>query len=167
MKRFFSILFVIGVLSIPAFAQPAAHVLGIRFGSGGGFGTEISYQHGLTSINRLELDLGFRSDHVHYMNQNYNYTSWGLTGLYHWVMDIDADFNWYLGAGAKLGSWNYDQGYDYKYNDGLFLAAAGDIGLEYNFPIGIQLALNARPEFALINYGTVINVGLAVRYRFR
>jgi hypothetical protein len=167
MKRILSFLFVIFILSDFASAQTSKHVLGLRFGSGDGFGTEISYQHGLTSNNRLELDLGFRNDHVNYMNERYHYTRWGLTGLYHWVMDLEGDFNWYVGAGGKLGSWNYDQGYDYKYDDGLFLAAAGDIGVEYSFPVGIQLALNARPEFGLINHGTVINVGLAVRYKFR
>ena len=167
MKNFFSTLILILFMSGFVSAQTPKHVLGLRFGSGDGFGTEISYQHGLKSINRVELDLGFRSDYVNYMGEHYNYTSWGLTGLYHWVMELNGDFNWYLGAGAKLGSWNYDPGYAYKYDDGLFLAAAGDVGLEYSFPVGIQLALNLRPEFGLINHGTVINVGLAVRYRFR
>lgn len=157
------VLFISGFAS----AQTPKHVLGIRFGSGDGFGTEISYQHGLTSSNRLELDLGFSSDHENYGGHQYNSTSWGLTGLYHWVMPLDGDFNWYLGAGAKLGSWSYDQVYDYKYDNGMFLAAAGDIGVEYSFPVGIQLALNARPEFGIINHGTAISVGLAIRYRFR
>lgn len=167
MKNCFLVLIMVLFMSGFAYAQPSKHALGLRFGSGDGFGTEISYQLGLTSVNRLELDLGFRNDHVNFNNERYNYSSWGLTGVYHWVMDINADFNWYVGAGAKLGSWNYDPGYVYDYDDGIFLAAAGDIGVEYSFPVGIQLALNARPEFGLINHGTVINVGLAVRYRFR
>ena len=74
--------------------------------------------------------------------------------------------NWYVGPGAKLGSWSYNQDFDYRYNNGLFLAAVGVIGIEYLFPIGIQVAIDARPEIGLINHGTVINVGLAVRYQF-
>jgi hypothetical protein len=79
---------------------------------------------------------------------------------------MNTNMNWYLGPGAKLGSWRYNQGNDFEYNNGFFLAAAGDIGIEYLFPVGIQLALNARPEIGLINHGTVINVGFAVRYQF-
>ena len=70
-------------------AQTAQHALGLRFGTGDGFGTEISYQHGLTSGNRLELDMGFNSNHEYYLSNRYNYNSWGLTGLYHWVSKLE------------------------------------------------------------------------------
>jgi hypothetical protein len=48
----------------------------------------------------------------------------------------------------------------------MFLAAVGDIGLEYCFPIGIQLALDARPEIGLINNGSGVNIGFSARYQF-
>lgn len=169
MKKILIILML--AISLPGFsyAQTPQHVLGLRFGTGGGFGTEISYQHGLSAKNRLELDLGFNSHYENYLSNKYNYTTWGLTGLYQWVQKIDSNVNWYLGGGAKIGSWSYDHGnvYQYKYNNGIFLAAAGDVGIEYTFPIGIQLALDARPEIGLINHGTAINVGFAVRYQFK
>jgi len=168
MKRILLLLMTVVLVSNFSFAQIARHALGLRFGTDDGFGTEISYQHGLNGNNRLEFDLGFNNYHENYMNYRYNYTSWGLSGLYHWVYKLDSNFNWYIGPGAKIGSWSYDTGYnDYRYSNGMFLAAAGDIGIEYNFPVGFQLALNARPEIGLINHGTAINVGLAVRYRFR
>jgi hypothetical protein len=169
MKKILIILMMAIFLPALSFAQIAKHVLGLRFGTGGGFGTEISYQHALSGNNRLELDLGFNSHYENYLNTRYNYTTWGLTGLYQWVQKIDNNVNWYLGAGAKIGSWSYDHGYDYqfKYNNGIFLAASGDVGIEYSFPIGIQLALDARPEIGLINHGTTINVGFAVRYQFK
>jgi len=166
-KRYFVALLAMILIANLSSAQVAPHVLGLRFGTGDGFGTEISYQHGLTSENRVELDLGFNSTHEYYLSSRYNYNSWGLTGLYHWVKKLNNDFNWYLGPGAKLGAWSYDKGYDYRYSNGLFLAAAGDIGVEYLFPVGIQLALNLRPEIGLINLGTTINVGFAVRYQFK
>ncbi|MEI7828515.1 MAG: hypothetical protein WCI31_02030 [Prolixibacteraceae bacterium] len=169
MKKILVILMIAISLPCISFAQNAKHVLGLRFGTGGGFGTEISYLHGLSDRNRLELDLGFNSHYENYLSTRYNYTTWGLTGLYHWVQKIDNNVNWYLGAGAKIGSWSYDHGINsqFKYNNGVFLAGAGDVGIEYLFPIGIQLALDARPEIGLINHGTAINVGFAVRYQFK
>jgi hypothetical protein len=164
-----TVLFILGAfaLSISSPAQIARHVLGLRFGSGDGFGTEISYQHGLSAVNRLEIDLGMNSHHENQPNGTFNYSSWGLTGLYHWVFKIENELNWYVGPGGKIGALYHEQGYEHNYQNGFFLVAAGDIGVDYSFPVGIQVALNARPEFGLINHGVNINVGLAVRYRFR
>ena len=111
--------------------------------------------------NRLELDLGFSSNHA---ADNY-YNSWSVAGLYHWVWKLDKQLYWYVGPGGKIGGWNYDR-INSSYNNGFFLAAAGDLGIEYVFPVGIQLAMNARPELGLINRGSGLNVGFAVRYQF-
>ena len=78
---------------------------------------------------------------------------------------ISDGFKWYAGPGGKLGTWN-SMIYDSRYNNGIFLSAAGDVGIEYSFPARIQVALNARPEIGLFNYGTGLNIGLAVRYQF-
>jgi hypothetical protein len=140
-------------------AQIANHALGLRLGGGGGFGTEISYQHGLSDLNRLEFDLGLASGR--------HFTAWGLTGLYQWVWKIDDGFNWYAGAGGRVGSWNWESGWGDN-GGGLFLAAAGDIGIEYAFPIGIQLSLDARPAISLVNAGDQFNSSIAfgIRYQF-
>lgn len=167
MNRIFFLLIFLAFSGYSASAQIPQHVLGLRFGTGDGVGTEISYQHGLSGKNRYELDLGFNSNHDHLGGLRQNYNSWTLTGLHHWVNKLNAEMNWYIGPGARIGSWSYNQGYSYAYSNGLFLAAAGDVGVEYIFPAGIQLALNARPEIGLINHGTVINVGIAVRYQFK
>jgi len=141
-------------------AQVADHAIGLRLGGGDGFGTEISYQHGLSSLNRLELDLG--------MHSGKSYNAWGLTGIYQWVWNIENSFNWYAGAGGKIGSWDWDSGYAGDDNGGVFLVAAGDIGIEYVFPVGIQLSLDFRPEFGLINHGDSYrnNIAFSVRYQF-
>ena len=162
MKKIFLSLITLIILGRLATAQVADHAIGLRFGSGDGFGTEISYQHGLGSFNRMELNLGFSSSHE---NSNY-YNSWSFTGLYHWVWKLDKQLYWYAGPGGKIGGFSHDQNFNNTYNDGFFLAAAGDLGIEYVFPVGIQLALNARPEIGLINHGSGINVGFAVRYQF-
>ena len=64
MKRIILVLIATISLGGLAKAQVADHAIGLRFGSGDGLGTEISYQHGLGSFNRLELDLGFSSNAV-------------------------------------------------------------------------------------------------------
>ncbi len=140
-------------------AQIANHALGLRLGGGGGFNTEISYQHGLSDLNRLEFDLGTSNARDYYV--------WGLSGLYQWVWNIDDGFNWYAGVGGIIGSWNWERGYGDN-GGGLFLAAAGDIGVEYVFPVGIQLSLDFRPAINLVNSGNSYNNSIAfgIRYQF-
>jgi hypothetical protein len=142
------------------FAQIANHAIGLRLGGGNGFGTEISYQQGLNEKNRLEFDLGVQSGTF--------YNAWGLTGLYQWVWPIQDGFNWYAGPGARIGSWNYDNRYFGSNGNGFFLAAAGDIGIEYVFPIHLQLALDLRPTINLINSGDAFNnsIAFSIRYQF-
>jgi hypothetical protein len=166
MRRIFLLFVSVMFMQVLASAQVADHALGIRFGTVYGLGTEISYQHGLSRVNRLEIDLGFSSDYYYVNDFKQEYNSWGLTGVYQWVRNIDNNLNWYYGPGGKIGSWSSNMGYNYKYNNGMFLSAVGDIGIEYCFPIGIQLALDARPEIGLINTGSGVNIGFSVRYQF-
>ncbi|MGH2667425.1 hypothetical protein [Flavobacterium sp.] len=162
MKNLFLSAFMLLGLAFTVQAQDISkNALGLRLGDNDGFGGEISYQRGLTSKNRLEFDLGWRnSNHVDAVK---------LTGLYQWVWNIDNGFNWYAGVGGGLGSWSYDHN-NYK-DDGTFLFAAGDIGIEYNFDVPIQLSLDFRPElyfnsddFRDDNFGP--DIALGIRYRF-
>jgi hypothetical protein len=171
MKRIFLFLISLTALANYASAQIEKDALGLRFGAGYGLGTEISYQYRLTSVNRIEFDFELNGNHEYiYNSQNNlsfqnNYSSLALIGLYHWVWKLNDNINWYAGPGAKLGIWN-SMIYQSSYRNGLFLSAAGDIGIEYSFPARIQLAVNARPELGIFNYGTGINVGFAIRYQF-
>jgi hypothetical protein len=138
------------------------NAIGLRLGNNDGFGTEISYQTRLSAKNRLELDLGWRSNN----NQN----DFKLAGIYQWVWKLDGGLNWYAGVGGGLGSWNYDDNYGINDN-GTFGFVAGDLGIEYNFDFPLQLSLDIRPEIYLNsssyvddNFGT--DVALGVRYRF-
>ena len=153
-------------LAISSQAQDISkNALGLRLGSNDGFGGEISYQRGLSKNNRLELDLGFR-------NSN-NVDAFKLTGIYQWVWEIENNFNWYAGIGGGLGSWSYDYnsgGNKYK-DSGTFVFIAGDIGIEYNFDIPLQIALDLRPElyfnsekYREQNFGP--DLALSLRYRF-
>jgi hypothetical protein len=104
MKKLILSVFMLVVLAFSTQAQEISkNALGLRLGDSDGFGGEISYQRGLSSDNRLELDLGWR-------NSN-NVDAFKLSGIYQWVWNIDGGFNWYAGPGAGIGNWNY------KYKD--------------------------------------------------
>jgi len=137
----------------------SSNAIGLRFGDNDGFGAEISYQHKIKDSNRLEFDLGFRD--------NKNFDIWKLTGLYQWIWNIDGGFNWYAGFGAGIG--NVDvKGFDN--DDGLFVNAAGNVGVEYNFEIPLLISLDFRPEFGIVNdFGDDdlgIDIALSLRYQF-
>lgn len=131
------------------------NALGLRIGDNDGFGGEISYQKYLSENNRLEFDLGWRdSDNV---------DAFKLVGLYQWVFPLDGNFNWYVGAGAGIGS------FDTEENDGVFALLAGDIGIEYNFEIPLLLSLDIRPELGFNdNYSDDLDldIALGIRYQF-
>lgn len=141
-------------------AQESSHALGLRFGGGDGFGTEISYQYGLSQDNRLEFDLGLKSHD--------DYDIWALVGLYEWVWEIDQGLNWYAGPGGKIGSWSWDSDYPGGSDSEFFIAAAGVVGIEYLFDFGLQLSLDFRPELGLVNHGNDFDLefGFSARYRF-
>jgi hypothetical protein len=164
-KLFLSAFLLIG-LAITAQAQDGRrNALGLRLGDNDGFGGEISYQRLLGDNNRLELDLGWR-------NSN-DYDAFKLAALYQWVWNIEGGFNWYAGVGGGIGSWSYDYDgpgpNDYD-DDGTFLFVAGDIGIEYNFDIPLQLSLDFRPELYFNddyrgdNFGP--DIALGIRFRF-
>ena len=136
------------------------NALGLRFGSNDGIGYEISYQRALKTNNRLEVDLGWRDDN--------KYNAVKLAGVYQWYWNIDGGFNWYAGVGAGISSWNYE--YQTAKARGSTLFVAGQVGIEYNFDIPLQISLDFRPEFYLNNndyrdsFGPDIALGL--RYKF-
>ena len=135
--------------------QISKNALGIRVGDNDGFGGEISYQRYLSDNNRLEFDLGFR-------NSN-NVDAFKLVGLHQWVYKLDGNFNWFVGLGAGVGS------YDGPVNDGAFALVAGDLGIEYNFNIPLMMSLDIRPELGLNNdYSDDLDldIALGIRYQF-
>ena len=137
----------------------ADNALGLRLGDNNGVGTEISYQHFLGGNNRLEADLGWSS--------RGDYDAFRLTGLYQWLWNLDGGLNWYAGLGAGLGS--VDTKNRHSEDDGLFVTAAGDIGLEYDFDFPLLLSLDFRPEIGLVNYygdDLGFDIALGIRYQF-
>jgi hypothetical protein len=162
-KLFFFFLLSVGMLSFVQAQQISPNALGLRLGDSDGFGAEISYQRALGGSNRLEFDLGWRDSN--------NWDAFKLAGLYQWVMPLDGNFNWYLGAGGGLGSYDYNDQYAFDNNvddSGTFIFAAGDVGIEYNFNIPLLLSLDFRPElgFGDFNSDLDFDIALGVRYQF-
>ena len=132
------------------------NAIGLRLGASNGFGTEISYQRALMENHRVDFDLGWSSSD--------DFDAFKLVGLYQWVMPIEGGFNWFLGAGAGIGSTSDNYNSD---DDGFFALVAGDVGLEYNFDFPLLLSLDFRPELG-INYPDDLgfDIALGIRYQF-
>lgn len=151
-KLFLAVALFIGIASFTQ-AQDLSKAIGARLGYGG----EISYQQPLSGATRLELDLGLFGG---------NHGSFLLSGIHQWVFGLADGFNWYAGLGGQVGSAWYSK--DDKW--GLGLGLAGQLGLEYNFSIPLQMSLDWRPNWLIIpsGYGFFPEQGIAlgIRYRF-
>ena len=156
MKKLHITLLLIG-LSMVGLAQVNTNAIGLRLGGNGDVnGAEISYQIGMSSQNRIELDLGFGTGNGH--NRMY------LAGIYHWDWNITDALNWYVGPGASVGFYQYDNS-----ADGINVAVGGQIGIEYDFTdkgAPILLSLDGRPMWDLLgdNSGLGWGAALGVRY---
>ncbi len=154
------VLFVLlAFFSVGAIAQVNDHAVGLRFSGGNLFGGEINYQRGLSDINRLEIGLGL---HSHSDGSGFN-----LAGIYQWVWNIDGGFNWYAGPGASLGSWSYKSGKSGTTDSGFYMGIGGQVGIEYNFDeIPLNISVDTRPMFGLMNSYNDFNLGLALALRY-
>lgn len=152
-KIIFIAVFVLG-LTTAASAQTNSKAIGIR----ALWGAEISYQHPLSGSTRLEVDLGLGGwDHGGFL----------LTGTHQWLWNLSGDLDWYAGVGPQLGSVHYQK--DDAWKSGFGLGIAGQVGLQYNFPIPLQLSLDYRPGWFIIPSAkgiTYDGIALGIRYRF-
>jgi hypothetical protein len=162
MKKIILSAFMLIGLTFSARAQDISeNALGLRLGSKDGFGKGVFYQRRMSDTNRMELDLGWRNSK--------DVDAFKLAGIYQWVWYIDGGFNWYAGVGGGLGGWSNS-----NHTNGTFIFTTGNVGIEYNFDIPLQLSLDSRPELYFGNYkytnsnlGTVSpNIALGIRYRF-
>jgi len=168
MKKLAAIVFLSVLFTAPAVAQDISeHALGLRLGDSDGFGAEISYQRKIKQFNRLEVDLGWRDSR--------EFDAFKLTGVYQWVDVIDGGFNWYYGFGGGLGNVDFEPitgaNGPFTPDGGLFVFAAGNLGVEYNFDIPLLISLDIRPELGLIGYDDFsdsfdFDIALGLRYQF-
>ncbi len=143
------------MLAIGVFTVASAQVDGKAIGARLTYGAELSYQHPLSNINRVELDLGWAAH------------SLGVTGIYQWVQSFPgADgLNWYAGPGIGIGLYSGEK--STSINAGI----VGQIGLEYNFDFPLQVSLDYRPGFYFVAGDNTfspsyVGVALGLRYKF-
>lgn len=154
-KMILFVMFAVAFVTAGYAQSISKNAIGLRIGDNDGFGAEVSYQRGIGDNNRLEFDLGWRSSN--------DIDAFKLAALYQWVWNIDGGFNWYVGAGGGLGSFNT------PYYDGTFAFAAGDIGIEYNFDIPLLISLDMRPEIGFndrYSDDLDLDIALGIRYQF-
>ena len=143
----------VAVMGFAFAASAQSDNLGVRLGGGQGYNAELSWQHGIGN-NRLETDLGWATfDKA---------SSFSLTGIYQFVFGLSNNFAWYIGPGAYLGMSTAEG------KSSFGLALAGQVGIEYDFTIPLQLSLDIRPRFYVVpstdfHWG---DLALGIRYRF-
>ena len=155
MKRFLTTLCVFIGIAVIASAQPRS--AGIRIGA---TGLDADYTHALSKKQFLEgslgLDFGPNSKAGFKVTAIHNFIwarpAWTEKGS--WAL--------YAGPGASIGWVNdlcvHKEGNErFGYQDGGFmLALVAQVGLEYNFDIPLQIALDARPYIGLhLNDGNI------------
>lgn len=146
MNRIISVIILLISCCAISYAQPKA--LGLR---GGASGTAVTYQHYLSHEKFLSVDAGVDFGYSvsgklgALVNGNYNFIwaspKWTKKGTW----------NIYAGPGISTG-WvedrciikNGEQRANY-YTRGFMLALSGQVGIEYNFRIPLQLSLEVRP----------------------
>ena len=149
------------LISMVAFSQAQInkHAIGLRVGVGNSFGSQLTYRHGLSDFNRVEVNLGFNSSN--------SGNGLELTGIYQWVWDIESGFNWYAGPAVTIGSWSYKSAYNGTRNSGAYLGIGGQIGAEYNFAeVPIMVSLDTRPMLGATNVYSSFDMGLSLSLRY-
>lgn len=136
--------------------ENSKNAIGIRLGDNNGFGSEISYQHRLNEENRLEINLGFRS--------NSEFKNTKITGIYQWTWPLENNFNWYVGVGGGLGTWKDKV----SSSSDTFIFGSGNVGIEYSFDIPLLVSFDYRSEVGFTDVYDGINsdFALSLRYTF-
>ncbi|MBK8403425.1 MAG: hypothetical protein KA251_06240 [Saprospiraceae bacterium] len=141
-------------------AQDYKSAIGARLG----YPLSLSYKTFISEKGAIEGILGFRG---------YSYYSWiTVSALYQHHMPIKSveGLNWYVGGGASVFFWNYDNDF-YPNNDyaKLSFGILGNIGLDYKFKdIPLNISADWIPSVGfggdfLTGFGGSYG-GLAVRY---
>jgi len=99
----------------------------------------------------MEYDLGI----------NFGEADWvSLAAIYQWHWCIDGGFGCYAGPGA-MASLTFD-------DPQLGIGVGGQLGIDYQFDIPIQISLDIRPMWNFLGYVHGINWGASfgIRYAF-
>ena len=161
MKRILLILLILipaaGLLNAQ---QASGKAVGVRISFGmdeySSAGGEFSFQKDVGRIGRRETDFGWWAS-----------TQWDVlkfTAIRQWKFVNKERFHVYGGVGFGAGYVMFP----FAEND-FFASGLIDLGVDYTFGFPIQIALDWRPEWTIINnFGTKLGyeAGLAIRFAF-
>ncbi len=160
MIRYLIILLILTGAAFNTSAQETSKAVGVRVSFGQDektyAGGEFSFQKDVGRIGRRETDIGWWSS-----------SQWDVfkfTGIRQWKIINKGGFNFYGGAGFGAGYIMYP----FAPND-FFGSVNLDMGIDYTFGFPIQIGLDWRPEWTVINnFGTALGYefGIAVRLSF-
>ena len=160
MNRILFILLILLAAGAYGNAQETSRAVGVRISFGQDeksyAGGEFSFQKDVGRIGRRETDIGWWAS-----------SQWDVlkfTGIRQWKIVHGKRFNFYGGLGFGAGYIMYP----FAPND-FFASANVDIGVDYTFGFPIQIALDWRPEWTVINnFGTPLgyDLGIAIRFGF-
>jgi hypothetical protein len=160
LKRIFFISLVLLATGGFIHAQTSGKAVGVRVSFGQDektyAGAEFSFQSDVGRIGRRETDIGWWAS-----------SQWDVlkfTGIRQWKAVNKERFHAYGGVGFGAGYIMFP----FAPND-FFATALVNIGVDYTFGFPIQIALDWRPEWTIINnFGTPLgyDVGFAIRFAF-
>lgn len=167
MKKLAVLLFVFVLLNTGIHAQSD-----YKTAVGGRIGTPIagSIKHFISNAGALEGYAGFRSAGVSYYS-GVNITIGAMYQHHFPIGDIEG-FKWYVGGGALVQFYNYDDNFNNNDYSSTGLAVNGVGGVDYKFKnIPLNLSADWMPTFFLnktyySNFGAGYG-GIAARYTFR
>lgn len=167
--KLIALVFFLMAASISA-QEIANHAFGLRLGESDGFGAELSYQKSIGRYSRMELNAGYRDSR--------EFDAFKATLLYQNVFELSGIVNWYYGFGGGAGSASFEAipsrdnpNIAVVPEGGLFVFAAGDIGIEVNPDLPLVISLDIRPEIGFLGYQSFddifeFDVALGIRYQF-
>ncbi|MBI1224899.1 MAG: hypothetical protein GC192_06645 [Bacteroidetes bacterium] len=162
MKKQFTILFFIAFGVLAAFnvqGQNYSSAIGARLG----YPLALSYKKFISDAGAIELYGAYRG---------YTYYNWfSVNGAYQYHQDFPnvPNLQWYVGAGAGVYFFSYDDGYFNTNYASTRVAVQGYLGLEYTFEeVPISISADWIPTIFLNKgYGNAFGsgyAGLGVRY---
>lgn len=164
-KKILILLAVAGCMHLAqAQQEPSNNAAGMRFGAANGFGYEFSYQRLQSSHTRLEFTAGYIAAKSHNRIR--------FTTAYQLVLPLDflkePGFFFFAGLGASAGHHRWkDEAFGTR--NGVFVNGLAQMGVEHHFEFPIQISLDWRPEFGVINSNSGsdwVQFYLAFRYKF-
>ena len=169
MKKVILLIIAIVTIMCAVNAQVEPHAIGVRGNAGNyGVGPELSYQHGLGDVSRVEVGLGFSADK--------SFNRIGFSGAFHWTGEVQNGFSWFAGPAVQGSLYSFsalvDDGELIRKNSSFGGSVGAQVGVEYDFNEYLDLpftaSLDSRPMYNFVSYysGFEFAVGLSIRYTF-